>query len=148
MPAVSCLQEASEDVRTLARLWQLQAKMNTVDSGQGSTYEARIERVTAVAAGIEERLAKRLELLDGYARVMNMIEIEVEMDTQVSARGSGVGSHTCSMLAKLHVGWARDPFVVSTHCGCQERQKSVRSKHIWPSRALVQLSMAGLHQHA
>lgn len=80
---VYCLQEASEDVRTLARLWQLQAKMHTVDGGEGSAYEARIERVAAVAAGIEQRLAKRLELLDGYARVMNMIEIEVEMDMQV-----------------------------------------------------------------
>lgn len=83
----ACLQEASEDVRTLARLWQLQAKMHTVDGGEGSTYEARIERVAAVAAGIEQRLAKRLELLDGYARVMNMIEIEVEMDMQVGVVG-------------------------------------------------------------
>jgi hypothetical protein len=72
----------------LARLWQLQAKMQTVDGGQGSAYEARIERVCVVAAGVEERLAKRLELLDGYARVMNMIEIEVEMDMQVCG-GSG-----------------------------------------------------------
>lgn len=89
LPAfVCCLQEASEDVRTLARLWQLQAKMHTVDGGEGSAYEARIERVAAVAAGIEQRLAKRLELLDGYARVMNMIEIEVEMDMQV---GVGFG---------------------------------------------------------
>lgn len=57
--------------------------MQTVDGGQGSSYEARMQRVAAVAGGIEERLAKRLELLDGYARVMNMIEIEVEMDMQV-----------------------------------------------------------------
>lgn len=77
------VQEAAEDVRTLARLWQLQAKMQTVDGGQGSAYEARIERVCSVAGGVEQRLAKRLELLDGYARVMNMIEIEVEMDMQV-----------------------------------------------------------------
>lgn len=94
-------------MRTLARLWQLQAKMQTVGAASssisssaaggggssssgstgsgsgGSAYEARIERVCAVAGGIEERLCKRLELLDGYARVMNMIEIEVEMDMQV-----------------------------------------------------------------
>jgi hypothetical protein len=102
VPAVSCLQEASEDVRTLARLWQLQAKMNTVDSGRGSAYEARIERVSAVAAGIEERLAKRLELLDGYARVMNMIEIEVEMDTQVlMRRGGGCMPHTVRVKAGI-----------------------------------------------
>lgn len=70
-------------MRTLARLCQLQTKMQTVDGGAGSAYEARIERVSAVAAAIEQRLSKRLELLDGYARVMNMIEIEVEMDMQV-----------------------------------------------------------------
>jgi hypothetical protein len=58
--------------------------MQSVDAaGAGSAYEARIGRVVAVAGSIEERLAKRLELLDGYARVMNMIEIEVEMDMQV-----------------------------------------------------------------
>lgn len=80
------MQEAAEDVRTLARLCQLQVKMQSVDAGSGaagSAYEARIGRVVAVARSIEERLSKRLELLDGYARVMNMIEIEVEMDMQV-----------------------------------------------------------------
>ena len=29
------------------------------------------------------RLAKKLELLDGYARVMNMIDIEVEMEIEL-----------------------------------------------------------------
>jgi hypothetical protein len=82
--AAAVLQEAAEDVRTLARLCQLQVKMQSVDAaGAGTAYEARIGRVVAVAGSIEERLAKRLELLDGYARVMNMIEIEVEMDMQV-----------------------------------------------------------------
>lgn len=90
-----CSQEASEDVRTLARLWQLQAKMQTVDGGQGSSYEARMQRVAAVAGGIEGRLAKRLELLDGYARVMNMIEIEVEMDMQVR---TGAACCCCTAL--------------------------------------------------
>jgi hypothetical protein len=80
-------------VRTLARLWQLQSKMQTVGGEQGTAYEARIERVCAVAGGIEERLAKRLELLDGYARVMNMIEIEVEMDMQVGGLVGGLGPH-------------------------------------------------------
>jgi hypothetical protein len=51
-------QEASDDVRTLARLWQLTAKMQTVDGASasgGSSYEARKERVAAVAGGIEVR---------------------------------------------------------------------------------------------
>lgn len=92
------LVESSEDVRVLARLWQLQNKMQSVSSAGaagaglsssaaaagttalaagGSTYGARMERVAAARANIEERLSKKLQLLDGYARVMNMIEIEV-----------------------------------------------------------------------
>eukprot|EP00877_Chromochloris_zofingiensis_P002415 jgi/Chrzof1/12174/Cz06g23240.t1 len=81
----ACAQEAGEDVRTLARLWQLQVKMESVDGAGGTAYEARIERVAVARAGVEQRLSKRLELLDGYARVMNMIEIEVEMEIEVPA---------------------------------------------------------------
>jgi hypothetical protein len=91
------LSESSEDVRVLARLWQLQNKMQSVSSAAaapppssstagttalaagGSTYGARMERVAAARANIEERLSKKLLLLDGYARVMNMIEIEVRL---------------------------------------------------------------------
>lgn len=32
---------------------------------------------------LEDRLTKRLELIEGYSRVVNMIEIEVEMDTEL-----------------------------------------------------------------
>ncbi|EIE21316.1 hypothetical protein COCSUDRAFT_56538 [Coccomyxa subellipsoidea C-169] len=75
--------EASDDVRVLARLWQLQNKMQSV--GTGGSYGARIERVATAIGGLEQRLHKKLELLDGYARVANMIEIEVEIDTEVPA---------------------------------------------------------------
>lgn len=93
----SHLQEAAEDVRTLARLCQLQVKMQSVDVGSSaSAYEARIGRVAAVAEGIQQRLGKRLELLDGYARVMNMIEIEVEMDMQVRLMQS-----SCALSSQL-----------------------------------------------
>jgi hypothetical protein len=43
-------------------------------------YGARIGRVAQARSEIEQRLARRLELLDGYARVMAMIEIEIELD--------------------------------------------------------------------
>ena len=66
---------AAEDVRTLARLYQLQNKMEAV--GRAGAYDARLERVLAARAAVEERLLKRLDLIDGYARVINMIEIEV-----------------------------------------------------------------------
>uniref|UniRef100_A0A7R9VZJ9 Ubiquitin-like domain-containing protein n=1 Tax=Chlamydomonas euryale TaxID=1486919 RepID=A0A7R9VZJ9_9CHLO len=75
--------DANEDIRVLARLWQLQNKMESV--GLVSAYGTRIERVESARANIEERLCKKLELLEGYARVMNMIEIEVEMDLEVPA---------------------------------------------------------------
>ena len=122
--AAGALAEARDDARALARLWQLQAKMEAVDggsSGGGSgssspggggapaaalaepaaeaaaattaaalapaappssslAYGARIGRVAQARSEIESRLARRLELLDGYARVMAMIEIEIELD--------------------------------------------------------------------
>ncbi|KAG2423402.1 hypothetical protein HXX76_015367 [Chlamydomonas incerta] len=121
--AAAVLTESAEDVRFLARLWQLQNKMEAVggpaapvtaaaaaaaagsssgasnsgsgsgagsgasssSGGQVSAYEARIGRVSRARANIEERLARKVELLDGYSRVMNMIEIEVEMDIEVPA---------------------------------------------------------------
>ena len=43
---------------------------------QAGTYGARLERVVAARAAVEQRLHKRLDLLDGYARVVNMVEIE------------------------------------------------------------------------
>ena len=48
-----------------------------------AVLQVRAERVTKACAGLEQRLSKRVELIDGYARVLNMIEIEVELDTQV-----------------------------------------------------------------
>jgi len=80
----SVTQEANEDIRVLARLWQLENKMASV-SQASTAYSARMERVAAARTNIEERLSKKLELLDGYGKVMNMIEIEVEMDIEVPA---------------------------------------------------------------
>ncbi len=51
--------------------------ISPVIDGQAGTYGARLERVVAARAAVEQRLHKRLDLLDGYARVVNMVEIEV-----------------------------------------------------------------------
>jgi hypothetical protein len=133
------LTEASEDARALARLWQLQVKMEAVGGGSGSgspgggspsgspsssvdgggralarassgagAYAARIERVEAARRSVEERLASRLELLDGYARVMDMIEIEVEMEIDVAAAelaGIGEQIERLSELEALQEEW-------------------------------------------
>lgn len=66
---------SADDVRTLARLYQLQNKMEAV--GAVGAYDARLERVLVARSAVEERLVKRLDLIDGFARVVNMIEIEV-----------------------------------------------------------------------
>ncbi|KAF5840558.1 hypothetical protein DUNSADRAFT_16356 [Dunaliella salina] len=79
------LGECGEDIRVLARLWQLQNKMQSVGTMMSASYGARMERVITARSNIEQRLAKKLELLEGYGRVMNMIEIEVEIDTEVPA---------------------------------------------------------------
>lgn len=141
------LQEGSEDARALARLWQLQVKMESVGSSSGGgspgssatssldsgttrgssgnsgtarggsnlsagggsgTYAARIGRVETARRGVEERLASRLELLDGYARVMNMIEIEVEMEIDVAAAelvGIGEQIERLTELEELQEEW-------------------------------------------
>lgn len=71
--------DANEDIRVLARLWQLQSKMESVaGAGGSSAYGTRIGRVQDARDNIESRLGKKLELLDGYARVMNMIEVWVD----------------------------------------------------------------------
>lgn len=47
-------QEANEDVRVLAKLWQLQSKMESV-AGSAAAYEARIGRIARARQNIEER---------------------------------------------------------------------------------------------
>lgn len=59
---------------------------------QAGAYGARLERVVAARAAVEQRLHKRLDLLDGYARVVNMIEIEVRRRTGFTGLGPGTGS--------------------------------------------------------
>ena len=78
------VKECEEDVRVLARLWQLQAKMGAVGGGS-NTYDARLTRVSEARVGIEGRLRKRVEMVDAYSQVISMIEIEVEIETQVPA---------------------------------------------------------------
>eukprot|EP00210_Caulerpa_lentillifera_P005056 g4829.t1 len=75
--------DASMDVRTLAKLWQLESKMTSIDSS--GKYDARIERIDYARRNLENRLIGRLELMYGFRRVANMIEIEVEMDVDVPA---------------------------------------------------------------
>ncbi|KAG0559827.1 hypothetical protein KC19_10G132400 [Ceratodon purpureus] len=83
-------QEAADDVRMLARMCQLQNKMEAVNE---PTYSARMERVQKARETLDERLESRLELIYSYAKIASMIEIEVEMDIDVlAAEGAGVSA--------------------------------------------------------
>ncbi|KIZ05021.1 hypothetical protein MNEG_2935 [Monoraphidium neglectum] len=167
----AALGEASEDARALARLWQLQVKMESVgggaaagaaapaaaargsvDSGDGTgstalasaagggpnTYAARIGRVETARRGVEERLASRLELLDGYARVIDMIEIEVEMEIDVAAAeltGIGEQIERLTELEALQEEWrtqAEAQDEVRPRCwGLRTRPKLTRVGWTW-----------------
>ncbi|PQQ16791.1 uncharacterized protein Pyn_28174 [Prunus yedoensis var. nudiflora] len=80
---IKSLKEAAEkEVWMLARMCQLQNKIFAV--GEPS-YRARRSRVKRVREGLENSLRGRIELIDSYARISSMIEIEVELDSDVLA---------------------------------------------------------------
>ncbi|XP_059443206.1 uncharacterized protein LOC132175324 isoform X2 [Corylus avellana] len=77
------LKEAAEkEVWMLARMCQLENKILAV--GEPS-YRARRSRVKRVREGLENSLRGRIELIDSYARISSMVEIEVELDSDVLA---------------------------------------------------------------
>ncbi|XP_024993369.1 uncharacterized protein LOC112527151 [Cynara cardunculus var. scolymus] len=73
---------ADNEVWMLARMCQLENKIVAV--GEPS-YRARRSRVKRVREGLESSLKSRIELIESYARISSMIEIEVEMDSDVLA---------------------------------------------------------------
>ncbi|KAL3844472.1 hypothetical protein ACJIZ3_001875 [Penstemon smallii] len=66
----------------LARMCQLENKIYAV--GEPS-YRARRSRVKRVRESLESSLKNRIELIESYARISSMIEIEVELDLDVLA---------------------------------------------------------------
>ncbi|KAJ8649525.1 hypothetical protein MRB53_002548 [Persea americana] len=75
-------QAAEKEVWMLARMCQLENKIVAV--GEPS-YRARRSRVKRVRESLENSLLARIELIDSYAKISSMIEIEVEMDSDVLA---------------------------------------------------------------
>ncbi|XP_057802503.1 uncharacterized protein LOC131017793 isoform X2 [Salvia miltiorrhiza] len=73
---------AENEVWMLARMCQLENKIYAV--GEPS-YRARRNRVKRVREGLESSLETRIELIESYARISSMIEIEVELDVDVVA---------------------------------------------------------------
>ncbi|KAL8521288.1 hypothetical protein ACS0TY_011722 [Phlomoides rotata] len=70
------------EVWMLARMCQLENKIYAV--GEPS-YRARRYRVKRVREGLENSLKNRIELIESYARISSMIEIEVELELDVVA---------------------------------------------------------------
>ncbi|XP_066350888.1 uncharacterized protein [Miscanthus floridulus] len=75
-------QFAQKEVWMLARMCQLDNKIVAV--GEPS-YRARRGRVKRVRESLESTLIARIELMESYAKLCSMIEIEVEMDSGVIA---------------------------------------------------------------
>ncbi|CAH8382582.1 unnamed protein product [Eruca vesicaria subsp. sativa] len=77
------LKEATEkEVWMLARMCQLENKILAVGE---PAYRTRRARVKKVRESLENSIKGRIELIDSYARISSMIEIEVEMDSDVLA---------------------------------------------------------------
>ncbi|XP_076900884.1 uncharacterized protein LOC143555158 [Bidens hawaiensis] len=86
------LKDAAEnEVWMLARMCQLENKIVAV--GEPS-YRARRSRVKRVREGLENSLKSLIELIESYARISSMIEIEVEMDSDVLAAESASNAET------------------------------------------------------
>ncbi|WVZ93718.1 hypothetical protein U9M48_039675, partial [Paspalum notatum var. saurae] len=75
-------QFAQKEVWMLARMCQLDNKIIAV--GEPS-YRARRGRVKRVQESLESTLLARIELMESYAKLCSMIEIEVEMESDVIA---------------------------------------------------------------
>ncbi|KAF1862303.1 hypothetical protein Lal_00026829 [Lupinus albus] len=77
------LKEAAEkEIWMLARMYQLENKISAV--GEPS-YRSRRNKVIRVRENLQNSLRGRIELIDSYTRISSMIEIEVEMETDVLA---------------------------------------------------------------
>ncbi|XP_058732122.1 uncharacterized protein LOC131603721 [Vicia villosa] len=80
---INDLKEAAEkEVWMLARMCQLENKISAV--GEPS-YRTRINKVKRVRESLQNSLQGRVELIASFARISSMIEIEVEMETDVLA---------------------------------------------------------------
>ncbi|KAL1364290.1 uncharacterized protein [Arachis hypogaea] len=86
------LKEAAEkEIWMLARMCQLENKISAV--GEPS-YRTRRSKVKRVRESLQNSLGGRIELIDSYARISSMIEIEVEMETDVLAAETASNADT------------------------------------------------------
>ncbi|XP_010231573.1 uncharacterized protein LOC100835405 isoform X4 [Brachypodium distachyon] len=86
-------QLAEKEVWMLARMCRLENKILSV--GEPS-YRARRGRVKRVRKSLETTLSTKIELMESYAKLCSMIEIEVEMDSDVIVAEAASGAERIS----------------------------------------------------
>ncbi|KAM0858503.1 hypothetical protein ACQ4PT_047795 [Festuca glaucescens] len=86
-------QLTEKEVWMLARMCQLENKILTV--GEPS-YRARRGRLKNVRKSLESTLLAKIELMESYAKLCSMIEIEVEMDSDVLVAEAATGAERIS----------------------------------------------------
>ncbi|OIT39814.1 PREDICTED: uncharacterized protein LOC109237621 [Nicotiana attenuata] len=90
---------AENEVWILARMCQLENKIYAV--GEPS-YRARKSRVKRVRESLESSLRRRIELIESYARISSIIEIEVEMDSDVlAAEAAGNAENIAEQIQQI-----------------------------------------------
>ena len=85
------LSSMGEDVQLLSRLWNLHHKIEAL-GGTSASYDARMRKILTSAETLEDRVASKLQLIEGYSRVSHMIEIEIELDTDIDAAETRVAA--------------------------------------------------------
>ncbi|KAG0489046.1 hypothetical protein HPP92_007657 [Vanilla planifolia] len=75
-------QAAEKKAWMLARMCQLENKMVAVGEPSYRTRRARVKRVRE---SLEKSISARIELINSYAKISSMIEIEVELESDVVA---------------------------------------------------------------
>ncbi|KAK1609989.1 hypothetical protein QYE76_033662 [Lolium multiflorum] len=86
-------QLTEKEVWMLARMCQLENKILAV--GEPS-YRARRGRLKNVRKSLESTLLAKIELMESYAKLCSMIEIEVEMDSDVLVAEAATGAERIS----------------------------------------------------
>ncbi|XP_014509461.1 uncharacterized protein LOC106768702 [Vigna radiata var. radiata] len=107
---INDLKEAAEkEIWMLARMCQLENKISAVGE---PAYRTRKSKVKRVRESLQNSLRGRIELIDSYARISSMIEIEVEMETDVLAAETASNMDSISEqieqimeLENLEEGW-------------------------------------------
>ncbi|KAK4373895.1 hypothetical protein RND71_004572 [Anisodus tanguticus] len=92
-------ESAENEVWMLARMCQLENKIFAVGE---PAYRARRSRVKRVRESLESSLRRRIELIESYARISSIIEIEVEMDSDVlAAEAAGNAENIAEQIQQI-----------------------------------------------